>query len=166
MGSENYIGKHFGRLTVIEPIYEEHKRTRWRCLCECGKETVVGSIHHLTSGNTRSCGCLHNEVAATNHYKHGGKGTRLYNIWKNARQRCRNKNNRDFNKWYGVRGIKFTTEWDDFEKFKEWAEANGYSDDLTLDRIDPNGDYCPNNCRWASWKEQRHNQRRSKEVVL
>lgn len=162
----NLTGQRFGRLIVLgtwPPV--PGGRTRWRCLCDCGQETIVGSAHHLTSGNTKSCGCLHRDSARDRHLQHGGKGTRLYNIWKNARQRCRNPKNPDFY-LYGARGIIFATAWDDFATFRAWALDNGYRDDLTLDRIDPDGDYEPNNCRWATWKEQRHNQRRSKEVVL
>ena len=166
MNENELIGKRFGRLVVLaEADKGAQGKRRWLCVCDCGGFTVTGKSN-LISGNTKSCGCLHGEMAAQRQYKHGGKGTRLYNIWKNARQRCRNTHNPDYCKWYGVRGIKFTQEWDDFSKFREWALANGYTDTLTLDRIDPNGDYGPDNCRWATWAEQRHNQRRSKEVVL
>lgn len=158
-------GQRFGRLTVIaqaEP--RKDKRRRWVCRCDCGGQTTTDTTK-LTRGLTHSCGCLTRESARDRHLLHGGKGTRLYNIWKNARQRCRNTNNPDFQRWYGSRGVQFASEWDDFSKFREWALANGYNDSLTLDRIDPNGDYCPDNCRWATWKEQRHNQRRSKGVT-
>lgn len=158
-------GQRFGRLTVIsEAEPGKGRRRRWRCRCDCGGETTT-STSKLTRGGTRSCGCLTRESARARHLEHGGKGTRLYNIWKNARQRCRNANNPDYQKWYGSRGVRFAPEWDDFAKFRAWAVANGYNDSLTLDRIDPNGDYTPTNCRWATWKEQRHNQRRSKGVT-
>lgn len=155
-------GQRFGRLLVLEPLFGG-KRTRWKCLCDCGQVTIVGSGAHLTSGNTRSCGCLHRECSKNRHYKHGGKGTRLYNIWKNMRQRCYNPNRPDYY-LYGGRGIKIDDSWADFGVFKEWALANGYQTDLTIDRKDVNGDYGPDNCRWATWEEQRHNQRRCKEV--
>ena len=160
---KDLTGQRFGRLTVLEPLPGE-RRTRWRCVCDCGRETVVGSGHHLTSGNTKSCGCLHRDSARERHLVHGGKGSRLYNIWKNARQRCRNPRATDF-KIYGGRGVTICTEWDSFAAFREWSLNNGYRDDLTLDRIDPDGDYCPENCRWTTWKEQRLNQRRCKEVM-
>jgi hypothetical protein len=158
------IGQRFGRLTVTAEAEKSKSRARrWTCICDCGGETTTDT-HKLTSGYTRSCGCLTREKARARHLVHGGKGTRLYNIWKNARQRCRNPRTPDY-KIYGARGIKFTPEWDNFETFRSWALANGYSDELTLDRINPDGDYCPNNCRWATWKEQRHNQRRCKGVT-
>lgn len=159
------IGQRFGRLVVIaaEPPGSDNK-IRWRCRCDCGRETVVGSTYHLAGGNTKSCGCLRHDTARDRHLMHGGKGTRLYNIWKNARQRCRNPKNPDYY-LYGARGVKFSSVWDDFGAFQKWALQNGYTDHLTLDRIDPNGDYAPDNCRWATWREQRHNQRRNKEVI-
>lgn len=161
---KDITGQRFGRLVALEPLPTENRHTRWRCRCDCGRETVVGSAYRLTSGNTKSCGCLHRDSARERHLIHGGKGTRLYNIWKNARQRCRNAKTPDFAQ-YGARGVSFSPLWDDFGAFRDWAMANGYREDLTLDRIDPNGNYEPNNCRWATWKEQRHNQRRSKGVM-
>lgn len=164
MERQDLTGQRFGRLVVIaESERSRYRKRRWLCRCDCGGETTTDT-NKLKSGSTRSCGCLRDEAAAGRQYKHGGKGTRLYNIWKNARQRCRNKKSPDF-KDYGARGIQFSEEWDDFEKFREWSTANGYTDDLTLDRIDPNGNYSPANCRWATWKEQRHNQRRCKGVM-
>lgn len=156
-------GQRFGRLTVLEPV-TGRGRTKWRCRCDCGRTTVVGSAHHLTSGNTKSCGCLHDDKARERHLQHGGKGTRLYNIWKNMRQRCKNPRATDYN-LYGGRGISIDPLWDDFGVFRDWALSNGYTDELTLDRINPDGDYAPNNCRWATWTEQRHNQRRCKGVM-
>lgn len=97
-------------------------------------------------------------------YAHGGKGTRLYNIWKNMRQRCRNPRTPDF-RLYGARGVKICAEWEDFEAFRTWSLQNSYRDDLTLDRIDPDGDYAPGNCRWATWREQRLNQRRCRRMT-
>jgi len=162
MKIHDITGQKFGRLLVISPESAgANRHVRWRCLCDCVRETVVGSAHRLTSGNTKSCGCLRNEKARDRHLQHGEKGSRLYNIWKNARQRCRNPKNPDFY-LYGARGIKFAIVWDDFTAFREWALQNGYSKELTLDRIDPDGDYTPDNCRWATWREQRLNQRRCK----
>ncbi len=158
------IGHRFGMLVVIaEAEKGKNRKRRWLCACDCGGTTTT-STTNLTRNGTKSCGCLRRESARNRHLAHGGKGTRLYNIWKNVRQRCRNPKATDF-KLYGGRGIKVCTEWDDFTVFRDWAMANGYHEDLTLDRIDPNRDYCPENCRWATWKEQRRNQRRCKGVM-
>ncbi len=99
-------------------------------------------------------------------YKHGGKGTRLWSIYHNMKSRCYNSTTPAYH-FYGERGIKVCSEWlNDFTNFREWALNNGYSDDLTLDRIDVNGDYCPLNCRWSTSKEQALNTRRNKMVTV
>ena len=162
---ENLTGQQFGRLVVLAPeSVGENRKTRWRCRCACGREIVVGSTHHLKSGNTKSCGCLRSDSSRSLHITHGGKGTRLYNIWRNARQRCRNPKNPDYY-LYGARGVEFCPAWDDFAVFRSWSLENGYTEELTLDRKDPNGSYTPENCRWATWAEQRRNQRRCKGVM-
>lgn len=89
-------------------------------------------------------------------YKHGGKGQRLYVIWKTMRQRCKNPNHKKY-KNYGGRGIGICAAWNDYSAFKRWAMENGYRDDLTIDRIDVNGSYCPSNCKWSSVLEQENN---------
>lgn len=98
-------------------------------------------------------------------FKHGGKNTRLYSIWKTMRNRCRNPNNYKYHR-YGGRGISVCEEWDDFETFREWALLNGYSDDLTIDRIDNDGDYTPSNCRWATPVMQSNNRSLRSDSVL
>jgi hypothetical protein len=162
---ESLIGQRFGRLVVVaEAEPGKGRKRRWRCQCDCGGETTTGT-YNLTHGVTRSCGCLRAEQSRERHLQHGGKGTRLYIIWKNMRQRCNNPKNRDF-VWYGARGIKVCEEWDNFAAFRDWALANGYREDLTIDRIDVDGNYEPSNCRWATWREQRLNQRRCKKEVI
>ena len=154
----------FGRLSVIERAQNQGKRVMWRCLCECGAEIVTRG-HHLTSGATQSCGCLNRERSSQFHTKHGGSQTRLYKEWSKIKQRCNNKNN---DRWsdYGGRGIKVCKEWEEsYEAFCDWAMENGYQDDLTIDRIDVNGNYEPGNCRWITNQAQQHNRRNNHYIT-
>lgn len=158
-------GKKYGRLTAIECVGTNYRHSRiWLCSCDCGNTTIVdGSL--LRKGNTKSCGCLNreNHITHPNRTTHGMCGTRIYRIWKAMKNRCYNENTRDYKKWYGVNGIKVCDEWkNDFSSFYSWAINNGYNDNLTIDRIDPNGNYEPNNCRWADLKTQAQNKKRKK----
>lgn len=151
-------GQRFGRLIVIERAENKGKQVAWLCRCDCGAEITTRS-DNLTSGGTQSCGCFNREQSSKKHTKHGGSNTRLYDIWKKAKSRCNDKQN-DRYADYGGRGITVCPEWSEsFEAFRDWALANGYRDDLTIDRIDVDGNYTPKNCRWISNQKQQNNRR-------
>lgn len=158
------IGKRFGRLSVVaEAGRTKGGDLRWLCACDCGKYSVVAGSN-LRKGNTKSCGCLAREISARvgdRSRKHGAYGTRLYFIWQNMKKRCNNPSDSHYPN-YGGRGITVCKEWnDDFTIFSDWAIASGYTEDLTIDRIDNSNGYSPDNCRWITKADQNRNKRNS-----
>lgn len=159
---KDLTGKKFGFWRVIKRV-ENHPATRsaqWLCECECGTKRIVRGSQ-LKGGKSKSCGCHKNDYNRT----HGGKGTRLYECWRHMRYRCENPNNQAY-KDYGARDISVCEDWHDFSKFQQWANANGYDDSLTIDRIDVDGNYEPSNCRWVGSKTQMNNRRNTKHYEM
>lgn len=165
-------GQIFGRLTVIGEgdFYispSGRKERTWHCRCDCGNEVNVRSTN--LRHNTKSCGCLRKEITSKRYKVHGKSLSRLHKVWLQMKGRCYNPNNTAY-KNYGGRGIKICDEWkDNFQAFCDWSMANGYDDTVergkcTLDRIDVNGNYCPENCRWVSQKVQSRNTRQNIKI--
>lgn len=172
---EDLTNKIFGRLKVIKfdhstPRYYPNgsisgHRHYWLCKCICGNYKVV-EHYALTKGTTKSCGCLKKEQAKTNFSKHNLTNHRLYNIYAHIKQRCYKKECKAY-KDYGARGIKMCQEWEnDFLNFYNWALNNGYKENLTIDRIDNNGNYEPKNCRWVTLKKQQNNKRNNFLITI
>lgn len=168
-------GRRFGKLTVIGRGESRRIGKRmalkpyWICKCDCGNiKEICGD--NLRSGISNSCGCEVRKSTIMRSTKHGfarrGRNrSRIYSIWHKMIERCDKPTNKEYRN-YGGRGISVCDEWHDFETFKDWAYSNGYSNTLTIDRIDVNGNYEPSNCRWATWHMQANNTRRNVKVKI
>ena len=152
-------GKRFGRLTVVSRNGSKNNSATWNCKCDCGNDCVI-THRELVSGDTKSCGCIRKE--RNNNTRHGKRYTKMYKVWLGIKQRCNDVNCKAY-RYYGKLGVIICNEWsNDFMNFYNWAMANGYKEGLSIDRINPFGNYEPSNCRWIPSSEQAKNKRNSK----
>ena len=158
-------GSRFGRWTVLEYAGRSKRgEVQYKCRCDCGTERVLRRTS-LTSGNSKSCGCLSRDVAKERGTTHGDSKSRLYRIWAGIIQRCCNDRERYEWEKYGGRGITVCEEWRKYDAFRDWALSSGYSEDLTIDRIKNECGYNPDNCKWSTMKEQQNNKRNNRRLT-
>lgn len=158
---KDYTGQTFEKLTAVSFAYTKNGKTYWNTLCECGNHKVY-RIDQLVSGDVKSCGCYPQK----RRFKHKMYNSRLAQIYYDMKQRCLNPNNNSYMN-YGGRGISIYNEWLGEKgsiNFINWALTHGYKENLTIDRINDNGNYCPGNCRWADKNTQSANRRNSGNI--
>jgi len=158
----DFTGKIFTYLTCIAPIRTNNNSAGWLCKCRCGKETKVAT-YELTSGHTKSCGCYSHKLAGDRMRTHGKSLTKLHSIWKGIRERCYTKTCSSY-KNYGGRGITMSDDWHNYINF-ERDMGQSYKIGLSIERIDNNGNYCKENCKWATKDEQAKNQRNNHKIT-
>lgn len=155
MGIENLVGETFGHLTVLKLNNQHHLGNSWLCKCDCGNEIILGTCHLVETRNRRankSCGCKNKKQN-----RKSKEHPRLYNIWKGMIYRCYKPTKSGYER-YGGKGVTVCDEWiNSFENFLEWSLVNGYSDVLTIDRIESTNPYGPSNCRWSDYFTQEAN---------
>lgn len=165
MKAKTLKGRKFGKLLVLSKHDNIGKNTAWFCECECGVRKPV-LTHNLLSGKSKSCGCVRGKKLGNFSRIHGGSGTKIYSIYKGMKQRCNNNKNPAY-KYYGGKGVIICSEWlENFVFFRKWAFDNGYKEGLSIDRIDPNGGYNPENCRWITLHQQQNNKLNSMFVIV
>lgn len=165
MKTLNLINQRFNKLLVIERAKNQNDKTMWKCKCDCGNEVFV-LTSNLRCNRIKSCGCLKVDKLVKRSTTHNQRHTNLYEVWKTMKQRCYNENNKSY-KNYGGRGITICEDWKtNFTSFYNWSMANGYKKGLTIDRIDNNSNYCPENCRWTDRMTQANNSRWNKHIIV
>lgn len=166
--AKDITGQRFGRLVALKRVENDKDgNAMWQCRCDCGNFcTVMGSS--MRKGNSKSCGCLQKEAVSRNNFKHGSANRKdrsaIYRSWNAMKQRCNNPNCGEY-MHYGGRGISYCKEWEDFSNFMQWALKNGWKSGLTIDRIDNDKGYYPDNCRWITRAEQNRNQSRTHIIM-
>ena len=166
--AKNLIDQRFGKIVVVERLpMNAHHEAEWKCMCDCGNEHISTS-YNLTHGATTKCKKCKIELIAQKNTTHGQQPRKMFNAYVNMKTRCYNPNYHLY-KNYGGKGIKICDEWlgkNGFINFREWSFKNGYKDELSIDRINNNGNYEPNNCRWVTMREQQNNRTNNHLVTI